>query len=166
MKKYLILLFTALSFSLVSCDEDTEPGGTSVEKMAGDWWVTVNVIDNGQEHVDPYELGQLRMATYNTAANLSTEMWIDDKKHFWDYKAKVTVDYNARTFSSNDFVDNISYESKIRVTNGKILEGVATTPSGMPADSIVYFIEFDDDDNGYLYKVSGFRRTGFPADDF
>jgi hypothetical protein len=166
MKKYLILLFAALSFSLVSCDDDTEPGGTSVEKMAGDWWVTVNIIDNGQEYIDPYEIGQIRMATYNTAANLSTEMWIDDQNNFWEYKAKVTVDYNARTFYSNSFVDNITYDSQVRITEGKILEGVATTPSGMPADSIVYFIEFDDDPDGYLYKVSGFRRTGFPADDF
>ena len=48
----------------------------------------------------------------------------------------------------------------------KILEGAALTPSGMPADSIVYMIQFDDDPDGLTYKVSGFRRTGFPADDF
>ena len=46
------------------------------------------------------------------------------------------------------------------------MEGEATTPSGMPADSIVYMIQFDDDENQLIYKVSGFRRTGFPADDF
>ena len=38
--------------------------------------------------------------------------------------------------------------------------------SGMPADSIVYMVQFDDDEDGLTYKVSGFRRTGFPADDF
>ena len=46
------------------------------------------------------------------------------------------------------------------------MEGAATTPSGMPADSIVYMIQFDDDPNELTYKISGFRRTGFPNDDF
>lgn len=54
----------------------------------------------------------------------------------------------------------------MKITDGKILEGAALTPSGMPADSIVYMIQFDDDPDGLTYKVSGFRRTGFPADDF
>lgn len=166
MKKYLILLLTTLSFVLISCDDDTDPGGTAVEKMAGDWWVTVNVIDNGQEYADFYGVGHILMTTYNTAANLSSEMWLDDQEHFWDFKTKVNVDYAARTFSTNGFVDNTYYASKIRITDGKILEGAAKTPSGMPADSIVYFVEFDDDTDEYLHKISGFRRTGFPADDF
>ena len=29
-----------------------------------------------------------------------------------------------------------------------------TTPSGMPADSIVYRVQFDDDEDGLTYKVS------------
>ena len=41
MKKYMILLLVSLAFTFVACDNDTEPGGTAVEKMAGDWWVTV-----------------------------------------------------------------------------------------------------------------------------
>ena len=40
MKKYMILLLASLAFTFVACDNDTEPGGTAVEKMAGDWWVT------------------------------------------------------------------------------------------------------------------------------
>ena len=76
------------------------------------------------------------------------------------------VDYNNRTFTTNDFIDNTSYDCKVKITDGKILEGAALTPSGMPADSIVYMIQFDDDPDGLTYKVSGFRRTGFPADDF
>lgn len=49
MKKYLILLLTALSVSFTSCDNETEPGGTAVEKMAGDWWVTATIMQNGNE---------------------------------------------------------------------------------------------------------------------
>ena len=33
----------------------------------------------------------------------------------------------------------------ITITDGKIMKGAATTPSGMPADSIVFYVEFDDD---------------------
>ena len=47
--------------------------------------------------------------------------------------------------------------------------GAATTPSGMPADSIVFIVTFDDDDypeafGYYGYRVSGYRYTGFAAD--
>ena len=76
------------------------------------------------------------------------------------------MNYATRTFSTTGFVDNVTYESKVKITDGKILEGAALTPSGMPADSIVYMIQFDDDPDGLTYKVSGFSRTGFPADDF
>ena len=33
MKKYMILLLASLAFTFVACDNDTEPGGTAVEKM-------------------------------------------------------------------------------------------------------------------------------------
>ena len=152
MKKYLVLLFTALAVSFTSCDNETEPGGTAVEKMAGDWWVTATVMQNGNE-VGDSGVGHFQMYTYNTAANVPTEMWLEDGGNFRNYKVRVNVDYNARTFTTNDFVEGV------RITEGKIMEGAATTPSGMPADSIVYMIQFDD-------KISGFRRTGFPNDDF
>jgi len=42
------------------------------------------------------------------------------------------------------------------------LEGEATTPSGMPADSIVFFVNVQGDDT---YKIAGFRRTGFAEDE-
>ena len=74
--------------------------------------------------------------------------------------------YLIGLMNEDDFVENTSYDCGVRITEGKIMEGAATTPSGMPADSIVYMIQFDDDPNGLTYKVSGFRRTGFPNDDF
>ena len=53
-------------------------------------------------------------------------------------------------------------EITLDVTDGKVLAGAATTPSGMPADSIVFFVNIQGDDT---YKIAGFRRTGFPADE-
>lgn len=49
MKKYMILLLASLAFTFVACDNDTEPGGTAVEKMAGDWWVTVKHLLTGKK---------------------------------------------------------------------------------------------------------------------
>ena len=69
MKIYTYLLLSLLTFAFTSCD-DTEAGGTSVEEMAGDWWVTST--PNGGT-TSPYFL----INTYNTAANLDTEMWIE-----------------------------------------------------------------------------------------
>ena len=106
MKKYLVLLFTALAVSFTSCDNETEPGGTAVEKMAGDWWVTATVMQNGNE-VGDSGVGHFQMYTYNTAANVPTEMWLEDGGNFRNYKVRVNVDYNARTFTTNDFVEGV-----------------------------------------------------------
>ena len=63
----------------------------------------------------------------------------------------------------------LAYDSKLTITNGKILPGAATTPSGMPADSIVFNVTFNDDtyptDYGFdSYRVAGYRYTGFTKD--
>ena len=51
--------------------------------------------------------------------------------------------------------ENFGGDSKIvvDVTDGKVLAGAATTPSGMPADSIVFFVNVQGDDT---YKIAGF----------
>ena len=169
MKKYILLFVTIFLFALQSCQKEFDPGGTAVQKMAGDWWVTVDIIDvDGTYYPDGYGVGHFKMFTYNTAANLPTELWVDDQGNFWDYKLKVSVNYDKLEFSTTDWVQNESYDSKVKITEGKILLGAAKTPSGMPADSIYYKIQFDDDgaDGQLIQVVSGFRRTGFPADDF
>lgn len=173
MKKYISLLFLAVAFVFTACDDDTEPGGTAVEKMAGTWWVTVDAVnENGNIVIeDPFGLGHIQTTTYNTAANTATEMWVDDAKAFWGYKIKASVNYTARTFTAAGIASAYDSNSLVTIENGKILEKAALTPSKQPADSIVYYISFSDDTNpakhNYKnYKVSGFRRTGFPADDF
>jgi len=172
MKK--LLLYTAiLACSLLiitSCKKD-EIGGTATESMAGEWYVTADAVDADGNIVyeDFFGLGHFHLDTYNTASNSTTQMWINDNSNFWDFKNKINIDLNAMTFQATD-VQNEAYDSKLTITNGKILYGAATTPSGMPADSIVFNVTFNDDtypsDYGFdSYRVAGFRYTGFTADE-
>ena len=100
MKKYISMFMVALAatFTFVSCDPETDEkaGGTAVEKMAGLWEVTVDVVDE-QGNVlgkDPLGLGTININTYNTAANDADKMWLDDDT-FYGVKMKVNVtDYN------------------------------------------------------------------------
>lgn len=172
MKK--IFLYTALlvagMFVLPACDKE-EIGGTATEPMAGEWYVKVDAIDAEGNVVydDPYGNGHFHLDTYNTASNSTTEMWIDDNKNFWEFKNKINVNLTDLTFSATD-AQNEYYDMKVTIKDGKILLGAATTPSGMPADSITFVVTFSDDDNpgkyGFdAYRISGFRYTGFTKDE-
>lgn len=167
MKKYLILLFAAFALTFTSCEKETDPGATATQDMSGEWWVTATYPNSngGTSTYGPFEI-----STYNTAANLPTEMWIDDMANFWPFKIKVNTDYTNKLFTATDAANTAIYKGAvyditIKITDGKVLKGAAKTPSGMPADSISYTAEFSDDP-GTLYHIGGFRRTGFPEDDF
>ncbi len=173
MKKYFVTILAAFIFFTFGCEKVTDPGGTAVEKMAGDWWVEYEIVDlstgSSYEEYDNYPgSGHYLIYTFNTAANTDDEMWINDDGNFWDFQVKAAVDYADRTFSTHP-TDTISvvpgYDISVKIYEGKVLEGAATTPSGSPADSIFFIAEFEDDP-GYGYVLKGFRRTGFAADDF
>ena len=167
MKKYIsfALMTVALCFGFVSCDVETneEPGGTNVEKMAGRWEVQVDAYDNEGNllYEDPYGLGTILIMTYNTSDNSTTQMWLDDREQFWSFKFKTNVNYQARTFSNEAIDYDAAGSGKAVVANGKILEGAAKNLHGMPNDSIVFDITFDDDKYGFVYRISGQRYTGF-----
>ncbi|HYX09439.1 MAG TPA: lipid-binding protein [Bacteroidales bacterium] len=171
MKK--IFLYTAILISSIlfftSCEKD-EIGGTVTQDMAGEWYVTADAVDASGNVVysDFFSLGHFHLDTYNASSNSKTEMWVDDNGNFWDFKNKINVDLKNMTFQATD-AQNVSYDSKVTITNGKIMLDAATTPSGMPADSIVFNVTFNDDtyptDYGFdSYRVAGFRYTGFTKD--
>lgn len=164
MKRNLKYLMGILVFSMlllfVSCDEtgDDNPGATSIEDMAGDWYVTTFI--NGSQLV-----GYKLITTYNTAANVKNEMWVNDNKNIWQFKAKSTVDYANKTFSGTKLASKVGdYEITVNITDGKILKGQATTTGGNPSDSIHFNIEFSDDP-GNVYTIAGYKRTGFAEDE-
>ena len=160
-----VILFTA-------CEKD-EIGGAATEKMAGEWFVVADAVDSEGnvvfEDTDLFGIGYFHLDTYNTSSNSLTEMWINDNGNFWDFKARININFETMTFAAAN-VENQAYESKVTIEDGKIILGAATTPSGMPADSIVFTVTFDDDPypeayGYYGYRVSGYRYTGFAADE-
>lgn len=171
MKKYISLLFTASTLFFTSCDNETEPGGTSVEKMAGEWVVTWEAQNASGEWEDALG-GKVIVSTYNTAANINTEMWFADnatgQAQILNTPVKIQTNYESRTFETAGEVTLEGTKltedgtATLSITEGKVLEGKATTPRGMAADSIVCFINVQGDTT---YKIAGFRRTGFTEDE-
>lgn len=170
--KKIVLLFSLAMFVFQSCKKD-EIGGTATEKVAGEWSVTADALkaDGSLVEKDVYGLGHFLIGTYNTVENSGNLMWIDDYTNFWKFKGQVNVDLNSSTFSGAN-IQNASTSGddiKFTITNGKILKGAAKTPSGMPADSIVFEVKFSDDDpvaNGFdRYRITGYRYTGLVNDE-
>lgn len=174
MRKILLYLLVSVSaFSLFTSCEKDEIGGVATEEMAGEWYVVADAVDENGEIVykdeELFGIGYFHLDTYNLASNSTTEMWINDNGNFWDFKNKVNIDLENLIFSATN-AQNEAYDSKVTIEDGKILLGAATTPSGMPADSIVFTVIFDDDPypeayGYYGYRVSGYRYTGFAADE-
>ncbi len=165
MKKYInyaLLLMGIAIFS--SCSKEDIPM-TSTVNLAGEWMVTVDVIDGNDVYEDGFGLGQMLWLTYNTNADNGTEIWLDDTATFWETKVKLPCDVNTLTFGSSTAVPNEYYDCDVTVTGGKITFGGAVTPSGMPADKFECYITYSDDPDGYTYYVHGYRRTGFVADE-
>lgn len=167
-----------LSMAFASCEKD-EVGGTATQALAGEWYVTVDAVDASGNTVleDPFGVGKVLMNTYNTAANTSTEMWLNDNGNFWNFRIKVASDVNNLSFATNGAVTNTAlnndgtvYDCHVTIDGGKVLPKAGLTPHGTPADSIVFYASFDDDQNpatyGYAkYKISGIRYSGLTQDD-
>ena len=173
MKKSIYLLMMGAALSLASCDKE-DVGGTATEAMAGEWYVYVTCVDDDGSTVyeddEFFGLGNFHLLTYNTSSNVADKMWVNDLGNFWDFAVKVDCDLNTLTFTSNGYVENNSYDCNVEISDGKIIYDAATTPSGMPADSIEFYVAFDDDPYpayyGFAkYKISGYRYTGFDADE-
>ncbi len=169
MKKINILytLLTALlGIFITSCKKDPVVGGTAVQSLAGEWWIK---LDYGKDATGDFGPNYYNFSTYNTAANIPTEMWVDDdnnSKSFWDIKGKVTTNVAGRTFSGTN-IANQDYQSTFTITNGKIIpNGTRASGTHDVVDSIYFEIKFSDDPvPGTIHKAGGYKRTGFAQDD-
>jgi Lipid-binding putative hydrolase len=155
--KFLLAIMAAGLITIYSCQKSEDPGGTATQEIAGEWFVQVKV---NNAVISDY----IKISTYNTSENVAQKMWIDDLKHFWEFKAKVNVDPSAKTFSATD-ADDEYHGIKVDFTGGKILKGVSKGPvSKAVTDSIYFEAEFSDDP-GTKYQFTGYRRTRWPEDD-
>ena len=178
MKKVIIIIALAIA-AFVACEKNPVEK-TATAALAGQWYVIYNCVDANGDIIPGFEDfngGYSLALTFNTAANKTDSIWVSDSKdmNLLGYQVKVPCNLEALTFGSEDEGDNIYGPStyigdKAIVKNGKIMPGQATTPSGMPADSIFFEVKLVGDAYaayyGYdHYQVVGYRYTGFAADE-
>ena len=159
MKKSIFLAIAAFALCFVSCEKE-EVGGTATQSLAGDWVCTV-YYSTGTAWV-PYR--GLDLLVYNTSANVSTEMWLDDQESFWGTLCKVDCNTGSLTFGKKDAVYTDQYNDVgQKIWGGKITPDGVEGPSGALVDKIEYYIQVEDDDPSYgtTFYVVGYRRTGF-----
>ena len=162
--KILLLALLSLPLMFTSCDENDkndgidflENDGTKAEQFAGDWYITY--IMNGE-----VEVSNIRIQTFNTAANEPNSFWIMDMS-YWGYQIKLQGQNNL-TFTGTDGIDISQYESDAVITNGKIMLKAAMSKTGNVTDSIymeAVFASQPDD----TYVIAGHKRTRWPEDDY
>jgi hypothetical protein len=159
MKRFNILLAGSLFF-LFSCKKElSDNGGTNAQKMANEWWVT---LDKGNTP-DTYGIGHFKLLTYNTAANKDS-IWVDDYGNGWGVKFKAAANFNDLSFSATN-AKNEYYPITINLTEGKIFPSAGHSRSGNIVDSIHMKVEFSDDP-GVIYQMNGTARTSFIEDEY
>jgi len=157
MKKIKRIYILILVLLCISCDVSNNPeaGGTATQEFAGEW--VVNVLRDGNT------FNRTNIATYNTAANIDTEMWVDDLENTWGLKAKVNLDSESSTFFGENLPE-IYFGVTVNITNGEIIKNGTVAPSGAVVDSIFFNAEFSDIP-GEIWQYSGYKRTGFLEDE-
>lgn len=176
MKKivYMAALLLAV-VTLTSCSKE-EIGGTATESMAGDWYVTVDAVDeNGEVVIEDFNDGRFHILTYNTAANVANQLYVDDQYYFLGMRALTVSDPNAMTFATSGTVDNeqvhsTSVSDQVIVTDGKIIKNGGRQNNGSVADSISFYFEYTEDayadTYGYKkYHIHGVRYSGLEEND-
>jgi hypothetical protein len=170
MKNITIYTFlVCISLLFIGCQEDPEPGGTATQDVAGEWWVRVYVGGTDESNI---ALDYVKVMTFNTASNRSDSLWIYDVDNIWEFQVKVGYDKATKTFAVSQ-APNVTYESQVTVTDGKVLLGQGRSTSGVQTDSIYFVASFSDDSDingdpdpyGTEYIIAGHRRTGFLEDE-
>lgn len=157
MKKYIAFIILILSIAVISCDEkeEFEQINSKAVDAAGEWWIKFTKPG--------YETGYIKVLTFNTSADLETEIWIYDRGSWMDMKVKCPVDLNNLTFSGQG-LSNIQSDNTVTISEGKItLEG-GTSTSGLVTDAISFKIEMSDEP-GVVYTATGHRKTGYIEDE-
>jgi hypothetical protein len=157
MKKYFIFILAFICISISSCDikDDFEQINSKVVDASGEWWIKFSKTG--------YETGYIKVLTFNTAADIATEMWISDNGIWKDIQFKCPVNVENLTFSGSNLT-NIKTNNKIEIKNGKIEKGAGLSTSGVVTDKISFEIILSSEP-GVTYQAVGTRKTGFIEDE-
>lgn len=171
MKKFLYTVMLLAGVAMFSaCDHEflgpkDSVGGSAVEALSGEWYVSVDLIDEDGNVVyeDPYGMGRILIMTYNTADNKSDELVVSDNGNFWEFAVTTNCNLKNKSFSC-DAVE--AYDGcDVTIWDGKILPGKGHQNNGSVADSIAFNIMFSDDNPDTYYRMSGVRYSGLAEND-
>jgi hypothetical protein len=157
MKKYFVFILAFICISISSCDikDDFEQINSKVVDASGEWWIKFSKTG--------YETGYIKVLTFNTAADIATEMWISDNGNWKDIQFKCPVNVENLTFSGSNLA-NIKTNNKIEIKSGKIEKGAGLSTSGVVVDKISFEIVLSSEP-GVTYQAVGTRKTGFIEDE-
>lgn len=151
-----ILYLSLIVVLLASCDmkDEYEQINSNAVEYAGDWYYKVSSGDQSTE-LKAYDSG--RMTTFNTAADVENEIWIDDKNGFLSMKFKCVFEGDMASFVAPSS-ENIRYSDAVRmpdapkglgmsdtykqdysefeVVKGMILLNAASSKTGKSVDSL------------------------------
>jgi len=182
MKKLIIFIALAFVAFAVSCQKDPIEKTETVD-LSGQWYLIYNCVDANGDIIPGFEDfngGYSLGLTFNTASNTTDSIFVSDIDNLLGFQVKIACDVANLTFGSANEETNIMsggygisngyITDKAIIKNGKIIPGAATTPSGMPADSIYFEVVLGGDAlaaaYGYdHYQAVGYRYTGFANDD-
>lgn len=133
---------------------------SAVYPLSGEWWITYTV--NGTPFVSPKGRSHYKIDTYNTAADVNTEMWVANYT-IGRFIAKSGIDVSAKTFNGSDLESRTG--GTVSITNGKVIIDGGKSKTGVTADSI-YFEFTTSGAAGTTYTCQGIRRTGFLEDEW
>jgi hypothetical protein len=174
MKKFVYFIILAIGIGFTSCETIDEPAieYSPVFPLSGEWWVTCKI-----NNADPLQLYYKKLFTYNTAANLSTEMWVNASNPEFSFLVKSATDIPNKSFTANAIANSntggAAAVKTVTIQNGKVIPNGAKSNSGVTVDSIYMEVILDDAaltsmglPAGTTMVVSGQRRTGWLEDDF
>jgi hypothetical protein len=172
MKKVIYFAALLLTVAFTSCEKE-DVGGTATESMAGQWYCTIDAVDddglpipNGENYFG-LDNPRTLILTYNTAANAANEMWVDNLGvgnlaadyaayvaaygYFPTYtiKSKVTINQSTMEFSSNE-AENLGEGYEWWSADGETL---IHEEKAMPVTI-----------NGKILPKAGKQNNGSPAD--
>lgn len=176
MKKIVYLASLLLTMALTTSCEKEEVGGTATESLAGDWYVICDAVDAEGNIVEPdFNEGRFHVLTYNTAENSANKLYVDDDGNLLGIKVVTDCSTGALTFANGAMVEteashNRNVSDNVQVTDGKILLGAGRQNNGSPADSISFYVQFEEDayaeNYGFVkYHIHGVRYSGLEEND-